>query len=397
VLGAPGSNAVRGGCPDGSVAARVPEAPDVARHPELFGVGTDEALVTFTTDPGVAVTTTVGPHEITTAGPNHIVRATGLDPATDYDLRVDGTPSSEYLPATFRTLARPSGELLATIATTNDVHFGEKECGHLGPPHEDIGPIFRVEAGEEPYPETMSRAAVSEIATLDPDVVIVKGDLTSRGTPQEYEAFLGAYSMLGARMRHVRGNHDAMQDPQMAIEGAPYAIEVEGLTLAVLDTVIPGTDSGQVTADQIHWLDALGAETTGPVLVFGHHYVWDLDSADRNPHTFGINPDDSEALAAVITRRENIAGYFAGHTHRNRIRRFARVRDMPLAEVACTKDYPGAWAEYCVYEGGYTQVVRRVTEPDAFAWAEKTRGMFAGVYRDYALGPLEHRCFAQIF
>jgi Icc protein len=125
--------------------------------------------------------------------------------------------------------------------------------------------------------------------------------------------------------------------------------------------------------------------------------VWDLDSADRNPHTFGINPDDSEALAAVITRRENIAGYFAGHTHRNRIRRFARVRDTPLAEVACTKDYPGAWGEYRVYEGGYTQVVRRVTEPSAFAWAEKTRGMFAGVYRDYALGPLEHRCFAQNF
>ena len=34
---------------------------------------------------------------------------------------------------------------------------------------------------------------------------------------------------------------------------------------------------------------------------------------------------------------------------------------MPFAEIACTKDYPGAWAEYRVYEGGYTQMVRRVT------------------------------------
>jgi hypothetical protein len=31
------------------------------------------------------------------------------------------------------------------------------------------------------------------------------------------------------------------------------------------------------------------------------------------------------------------------------------------------------------------------------AWTEKTRAMFAGLYRDYALGPLEHRCFTQTF
>ena len=163
------------------------------------------------------------------------------------------------------------------------MHFGEKECGHLGPPHEDIGPIFSVDPGETPYPETMSRAAVAEISELDADVVVVKGDLTSRGTAQEYAAFLETYGALGARMRHVRGNHDAMQDPQMAIEGAPYAIEAPGVTLAVLDTVIPGTDSGQLSAEQIHWLDALASETAGPVLVFGHHYVWDLDSCGSQP------------------------------------------------------------------------------------------------------------------
>ena len=70
---------------------------------------------------------------------------------------------------------------------------------------------------------------------------------------------------------------------------------------------------------------------------------------------------------------------------------------MPCCEVACTKEYPGAWAEYRVYEGGYTQVVRRVTDPAAFSWAERTRGLYAGFYRDYALGPLDSRCFTQVF
>jgi hypothetical protein len=195
----------------------------------------------------------------------------------------------------------------------------------------------------------------------------------------------------------VRGNHDAMIDPTMAIEDAPYAVELDGVTLAVVDTVIPGLAGGQLSADQLQFVSDLANETTDPVLVFGHHYLWDLDSETRNPHTFGITPDDSEALADVVTRHENIRGFFAGHTHRNRIRRYERVRNVPFVEVACTKDYPGAWAEYRVYEGGYTQVVRRVTEADAFDWAELTRGMFLGLYTDYALGPLEERCFAETY
>jgi hypothetical protein len=31
------------------------------------------------------------------------------------------------------------------------------------------------------------------------------------------------------------------------------------------------------------------------------------------------------------------------------------------------------------------------------AWTEKTRAMFAGLYRDYALGLLTDRCFTESF
>jgi predicted phosphodiesterase len=278
------------------------------------------------------------------------------------------------------------------------VHFGETECGRLGNAlEEELGPVFRSEPGDPPYPETMNRAAIAEIAALDPEAVVVKGDLTNVGTEDEYAAFLDAYGALGTRMRHVRGNHDAMTDPTIAADEAPFTIELDGVTLAVLDTVIPGLERGQVTHHQQQWLDELARETSGPILVFGHHHVWNLDADERSDNYFGINPDDSEALGGIVARHENIVGYFAGHTHRNRVRRFAEVRDVPFCEIACTKDYPGAWAEYRVYDGGYTQVVRRTAAPDAMAWTEKTRAMFAGLYRDYALGPLEHRCFSERF
>lgn len=367
------------------------------RNAELFSVACDEAIVTFTSAGGDSAATRAGDHEVVTVGPRHVVRIDGLEPDTEYDLEVEGVTASDALPARFRTLTRPSGALLATIATANDVHFGETDCGHLGPPHEDIGPFFAAPPGAPPYPEMMNGAVVNEMRALDPDVVVVKGDLTAWGSEAEFAAFLAAYGTFGDRLAFVRGNHDAMVDPTLALEGAPYSVELPGVTLAIVDTVDPGRAGGQLTADQVQWVDDLAAESSGAVLVFGHHDLWPLDAPTRPDDYFGIAPSDSEALAAVIARRDNIAGYFAGHTHCNRVRRFASARNVPFVEVGCTKDYPGAWAEYRVYEGGYTQVVRRATAPDAFDWAEQTRAMFLGVYGELARGTLDARGFAQMF
>ena len=362
---------------------------------ELFTVGPDEVVVTFRTDDVREVTTYVGDRAATTHGRYHSSRITGLEPSTTYPLRVGGVDPSPLLPGTVTTLAVPAGAHVATVATVNDVHFGETRCGLLGTP-EELGPVFESEPGAEPYPEVMNGGAIDEIAQLAPDAVVVKGDLTDRGTEEEYAAFLHAYTRLGARMHHVRGNHDAMVTENIAATG-PFAVELRGVTLAVLDTVRPGTDRGRIPRAQLDWLDDLAGSTAQPLLVFGHHHPWDPASKERNETYFGVNPDDSEALCALIARRSAIAGYFAGHTHRTRVRRFPVARDVPIVEIACVKDYPGAWAEYRIHEGGYVQLTRRIAAPAALAWTEKTRGMFAGLYRDYALGSLHDRCFTQPF
>ena len=200
------------------------------------------------------------------------------------------------------------------------------------------------------------------MAALDPDAVVVKGDLTDTGRPEEYEAFLEVYGALGPRMHHVRGNHDAMRDPTMAVEGAPYAIELDGVTLAVLDTTEPGSVGGVLPTAQLAWLDDLAAEARSGARLRSPSGVEPRHQRHVDPH-YAIGRDDSLAFAQLVARRESIVGYFAGHTHTNRVVRLGGARTIPLVEVACTKDYPGAWAEYRVYEGGYTQVVRRVSEP----------------------------------
>jgi 3',5'-cyclic AMP phosphodiesterase CpdA len=240
----------------------------------------------------------------------------------------------------------------------------------------------------------MNGAAIEEIAAIDPDAVIVKGDLTNDGLEEEYADFLRFYGeAFGDRMHHIRGNHDAYRGQTYAPE-EHFCVDVPGALLAVLDTTVPFSASGGIEADQLEWLDDLAHHADRPVLVFGHHHPWAPGSRTRSATYFGINPDDSEALVAVAARRPTIAGYFAGHTHRNRVRRFADTGPMPWVEVACVKDFPGAWAEYRIFEGGVLQVVHRIRRADALVWTERTRGMFGGQYPDYAFGTIEDRCFA---
>ncbi|HEX4982181.1 MAG TPA: metallophosphoesterase [Ilumatobacteraceae bacterium] len=301
-----------------------------------------------------------------------------------------------------RTLPRPPGELLCRVATVNDLHFGEIEAGRID--ERTDGPIQRVGRGEEPYPETMNRGAVAEIAALAPAAVVVKGDVSTDGTDEEFATFERYYrAEFGERLHVVRGNHDAYRG-QTRYTGDSW-IDLPGVSVALLDTAVPGGATGFLTPEQFDWLDAQCAAADRPVLVMGHHQQWiaghrpadapgDPRDERRSANYFGIHPDPSDALDELAARRRTIVCYTAGHTHRHRVRRMT-VSGIPSIEIGCVKDFPGTWAEYRVYEGGITQVVHRISSPDALAWSERCRHLYLdfGVdYEAYALGDLADRC-----
>lgn len=317
-----------------------------------------------------------------------VERHEGLEPDTVYRL---GT--GPFGPVEVRTLPRPVGELLCRVATVNDVHFGEVEAGRIDD-HPD-GPIQRADPGAEPYPEVMNRAAVTEIAAVAPAAVIVKGDLSQDGRPEEWAAFEACYrGAFGDLLHVVRGNHDAYRG-QTAYAG-PQWIELPGVAVALLDTTIPAATTGTIGREQLDWLETHSSEADVPVLVMGHHQQWiGAPGGERSEGYFGLHPDASDALDAVVERCPSIVAYTAGHTHRHRVRTMTRS-GVPSVEIGCTKDFPGTWAEYRVYEGGIMQVVHRMSAPEALEWSERCRHLYAdfGVdYATYALGTLADRCF----
>ena len=303
-------------------------------------------------------------------------------------------------PLRVRTLPRPPGERLATVATVNDVHFGETVCGYLS--GIDIGPVLSAGPGEDPYPSMMNRAAVAEIMAIAPDAVVAKGDLTASGLVSEYEEFVDVYAgAFGDRLLVTSGNHDKPAVPAGLPTPPPcQVVELAGVILAVLDTSRPGWIGGEIDADQAEWIDELAAQADRPVMVFGHHPLAVDD--DRLEQLFGrealvgsgLTEASARRLIAVVARRPAIVGYFAGHTHRNKVRYLPATGRVPWVEVASTKDFPGSWAEYRVFEGGILQVHRRIhAEVAAIEWSERCRSLFAGLYPQYALGAIEDRCF----
>lgn len=284
------------------------------------------------------------------------------------------------------------GELLCTFTTVNDVHFGERSAGLID--GIDEWPAITVDEGEDPFPEFMSAGAIAEMKAISPELVVVKGDLTSSGTQAEFDRFLDVYrGAFGEQMIYIRGNHESFHGLDCG------SIEMQernlpGVTIALLDTSRDGQINGTFSPDQLDWLDELASRADRPVMVFGHHPVWDETVEARSNDTFGLLPDATDSLAQTFARRSSLVGYFAGHTHRNHLTKLSLVPDRVFAELGCVKDYPGTWAEYRVFDGGILQVHRRISTPQALRWSEKARNMFGGLYGPYALGDLDERCFA---
>ena len=94
------------------------------------------------------------------------------------------------------------------------------------------------------------------------------------------------------------------------------------------------------------------------MLVFGHHHPWDpsLDRAQRDVLRHQPRRQRS-AVRGHRARARRSRAISRGTRTATRTRRFDAARDVPIVEIACVKDYPGAWAEYRVYEGGYVQLV----------------------------------------
>jgi len=347
-----------------------------------------------------------------------LVRIEGLDPDTEYTLaiEVDGAarPAPDrYFPERVRTLASTRARRTATFATLNDLHFGEPRFGgQLTTDHEygdaaDGFPLIRAEDTEIPYWRVMNDDAIAEINAANVDAVVVKGDIADRGLPEQFGFAREAFAKIRVPHHAFLGNHDyygrhngAGEVDGYALLGqapAPRSVDLGGWRLVLLETAEPGDHHGVFHEDRLQWLAETLAETREhaiPTLLLMHHQPVPPEKRDSYPNSIGMLPEHSLPFFDLIGANPQVKGVLIGHTHRNRVRRYRASGAAPFVEVNCTKDYPGGWAHYELYEdGSFRQEVRRTSSTRALAHSTRCRDCFRGLYRDFSLGALGERSF----
>jgi 3',5'-cyclic-AMP phosphodiesterase len=167
-------------------------------------------------------------------------------------------------------------------------------------------------------------AAVETIRAMpmQPDAVLVSGDLADNATDAEYEQVRELLAPLRAPLYVLPGNHDDRRAlhrhfgvPGADGEPVQYSVDLGPLRLVVLDTTRPGEIPGSLDAARLGWLDAeLALAPRLLTLVAMHHTplltgvpAWD---------EFGLPVADRHALCEVIERHPQVRRLVGGHVHR---------------------------------------------------------------------------------
>ncbi|MGY0503124.1 phosphodiesterase [Nocardia sp. FBN12] len=152
-----------------------------------------------------------------------------------------------------------------------------------------------------------------------PDVILVTGDITDSGTPEQYAQARTALRAAEIPVYLLPGNHDDRVNFRTALLGEPAATtpinnvyRVGELTVVMLDSSIPGQPAGLLGEDTFDWLRATLAEAPdGPILVALHHPPKRVFS----PVVDVIALADPGRLAAVVAGDPRIVGILTGHAH----------------------------------------------------------------------------------
>lgn len=392
--------------------------------PELFGVTESAFSLVFRVEDAsgpVAAPARVlvdGELRVVSEGPagTRQVRVEGLEPGTSHAIAIE-TPGGEparrdrFFAGAVTTLPAPRAAQVGSFATLNDLHFGEPCFGgtllESGDMVEAPGAdMVREGDTDVPYWRFMNEDAIAEINEAGVDLALIKGDIADVGRRDQFEAAARAFARFRMPHHAFLGNHDYYGLlAGEAVDGyallgqprAPRTLELGGWRLVLLETAHPGEHHGVFADDRLRWLAGALDETHArrqPTLLLMHHHPVPPEHADTYPNTIGLNPLHSLRFFELVGRHPQVKGVLIGHTHRNVVRRHPASGATPFVEVNCTKDYPGGWAHYRLYEdGSFRQEVRRTGSERALAHSTRCAAMFKGLYRHFAFGPLAARSF----
>ena len=169
--------------------------------------------------------------------------------------------------------------------------------------------------------------ALGAVAALTPrpDLVVVSGDVTECGRPEEYAMAAALFRRhLSMPVFVVPGNHDRRDNFRAGLGHMPgvtdhpdfvqYAVDDYPVRLVMLDSVVPGAGHGLLCPERMAFLDeTLSAQPRKPTLLVLHHPPMLTGSAGMD----GIFLRNTAELGVLLERHPQVERILTGHHHRS--------------------------------------------------------------------------------
>ena len=394
------------------------------------------------TSPDMRTWREVGVHAPT---PYHYVEIRGLQPGATYYWRAESggltavptvfprTGPLSAAPPVFTTLVPPPGREIGRVAWLNDLHYGEQVAGLAystdALPRGGFPPGFPVDP-QHPYWRFMGQGAVQEARARGCGLLLANGDLSNESEPAalaECKSHLDRFGRLGgpdlitAGTTHhyfvTRGNHDRWHGgaPHTHCERRPgglfdcfddgfragfekgtqhfsvgYGNDTARFRFVGLDSN-DGSTTGVLRQSELDYLEAELQRGDLTIPLFHHPASETASYTNLVPLGGGLDRKDALAFRQLLAKHDNVAGVYAGHTHRNNYSTNSETGTVPYFEGGAVKEYPGGYTVVRLFEGGFMANFWKTSGPEARAWSERSRGEYLGFAPDYQLGSLRDR------
>ena len=169
------------------------------------------------------------------------------------------------------------------------------------------------------YDEALLGAAIAEVNEASPDLVVIAGDVTDEGYPDQYAAAKAKLESLAcANVVVVPGNHDAKHVGYLYFEETFGArdrrlrreLDGQDTALVAVDSSKPDIDEGEIGREHYDWIEDAFAGEPALRIFACHHHLMPIPGTGRERNQL---LDAGDVLA--LLRRLGVNLVLGGHRH----------------------------------------------------------------------------------
>jgi 3',5'-cyclic-AMP phosphodiesterase len=182
-----------------------------------------------------------------------------------------------------------------------------------------IAQLSDLHLGGARYDEALLDAAIAEVNEASPGLVVIAGDVTDEGYPDQYLAAKAKLELLRcANVVLVPGNHDARHVGYLYFEETFGArdrrlrLELEGhdAALVAVDSSKPDIDEGEIGREHYDWIQDAFADEPALRIFACHHHLMPIPGTGRERNQV---LDAGDVLS--LLRRLGVDLVLGGHRH----------------------------------------------------------------------------------